>query len=258
MIGVFDSGVGGISVWKEIVKIMPEEPVIYFGDSGFCPYGHKSKEEIIERVDKIAKFLISQKCDIITVACNTVTAAAIDYLRANYKIPFVGMEPAVKPAIINSKSGVIGVLATKGTLMGALYKRTLKQYGKNSIVIEKAGDGLVELVESGETDSPAAEALLRKYISPMLEKKADHIVLGCTHYPFLIAPIKRIAGPDVTIVNPAPAVAKRTLELAGTSKPLKKSECFKYQFYTSGSNLEVISKLIGDYAAQSKIVHINL
>ena len=250
MIGVFDSGLGGLSVWNEIINILPSEQIVYFADSGYCPYGNRTREDITQRVKLITDFLISKGVSLIVVACNTVTAASIDYLRENYTIPFVGMEPAVKPAILKSKSGVVGVLATKGTLNGALYKRTLNKYKQGTIVLEQAGEGLVELVEAGETSSAKGRELLERYLLPMLEQGADHIVLGCTHYPFLTKQIREIAGSEVEIVNPAPAVARRTAELL--AKNAADSLCnaqsignnsSKYTFYTTGANGDIIKKL---------------
>jgi glutamate racemase len=210
-VGIFDSGVGGLSVWKELIKILPAEEYIYYSDGAYCPYGPKGDEEIIKRAGFIAGFLLNRGVKLIVVACNTATAAAIDTLRFKYPdIPIIGMEPAVKPAAIHSRSGIIGVLATAGTFKGRLYNQTLERFASEVKVIERIGDGLVELVEKGETNSPEAEALLRKYIEPMLEEGADHIVLGCTHYPFLEKLIKKIAGNDVFIDNPAPSVAKHT------------------------------------------------
>ena len=194
MIEVFDSGVGGLSVWRELYKVMPQEEYLYVSDSGYCPYGPKSREEVIERAVAITGFLISNGAEIIVVACNTATAAAINWLRSHYTIPFVGMEPAVKPAALNTRTGAIGVLATKGTFKGELYLRTLHKFASNAKVLEQVGEGLVELVESGETDTPQARELIGKYIKPMLEQNADHIVLGCTHYPFLENVIREFAG----------------------------------------------------------------
>ena len=150
MIGIFDSGVGGLSVWRELYKVLPKEKYLYFSDAGYCPYGPKSREEIIARVRVIADFLIENGAEIIVVACNTATAAAIEFLRGNYGIPFVGMEPAVKPAAINTRTGAIGVLATRGTFKGELYLRTLHKFASNAKVLEQVGEGLVELVENGE------------------------------------------------------------------------------------------------------------
>lgn len=263
MIGVFDSGVGGLSVWNEIVKIVPDERIIYFGDSAYCPYGRKSKEEIIERVTRIVDFLIGEGCNLIVVACNTVTAAAIDYLRKNYDIPFVGMEPAVKPAVLNSKTGVVGVLATHGTLKGELYHKTLHRYAADTKVLEQAGDGLVELVESGMMDSDKGDKLLRGYIIPMIEQGADHIVLGCTHYPFLINQIRAIAGDGVSIVNPAPAVARYTSDVLNKihnvdCSPKLDTSGHKYLFYTTGHNKDVIKKLAGISVDSDSIYEITL
>ncbi len=209
-VGIFDSGVGGLSVWKELIKLLPAEKFLYFSDSAFCPYGPKGQEEITKRAFKITDFFLGRGVKLIVVACNTATAASIEALREKYDIPFIGMEPAVKPAALHSRSGVIGVLATQGTFRGKLYNRTLERFASDIKVIERVGEGLVEMVESGERNSSHTEKLLRRYIEPMVAEKADHIVLGCTHYPFLEDLIKKIAGPEVSIVNPAPAVALHT------------------------------------------------
>lgn len=222
MIGVYDSGEGGKSVLKELQKLMPGEDYLYYGDKAWCPYGPRRPEFIIERACAVTDFLLSRGCEIIVVACNTATAAAISYLRAHYDVPFVGMEPAIKPAVLHSKSGVVGVLATAGTFKGRLYLDTLARFSGNVKVIERIGEGLVETVEKGVLDGANVERLVRRCITPMLEAGADHIVLGCTHYPFLQPVIERIAGPGVTVVNPAPAVAaqaKRVLEGVKKTEP---------------------------------------
>lgn len=213
IIGIFDSGVGGLSVWKELIRILPNNPFIYVSDSAYCPYGFRSQNEIISRAKSISEFLISNGVSLIVVACNTATAAAIERLREDYDIPFIGMEPAVKPAALHSKSGTIGVLATQGTLMGKLYHRTLDRFASDINVIEQVGTGLVELVEAGEIHGAKTRELLKKYIDPMTAANADHIVLGCTHYPFLSEEIKKIAGENVVIVDPAPAVALHTFNI---------------------------------------------
>lgn len=215
MTGVFDSGAGGLSVWKELVSAAPEEQYFYISDNANCPYGPKSKEFIVGRAQAISDYLISEGAEIIVVACNTATAAAIDSLRSRYDIPFVGMEPAVKPAAIETKSGVIGVLATKGTFNGRLYIDTSEKFARSRDIriIETVGEGLVELVEEGKTETPEAEALVRKYVEPMVSAGADHIVLGCTHYPFLSGLIEKIAGDSVKILNPAPAVAAHAIKV---------------------------------------------
>lgn len=248
MIGVFDSGVGGLSVWRELYKEFPGETYLYVSDSGYCPYGPKSREEVIERAVAITEFLISNGAEIIVVACNTATAAAINHLRSHYTIPFVGMEPAVKPAALNTRTGAIGVLATKGTFKGELYLRTLHKFASNAKVLEQVGEGLVELVENGETDTPQARKLIGKYIRPMLEQNTDHIVLGCTHYPFLENVIREFAGEGVEIVNPAPAIARR----AGEVLQARRESAGKHivgekgqnRFVTTGNNLQLLEKMV--------------
>jgi glutamate racemase len=235
-IGLFDSGVGGLSVWREAVKLLPREHTVYYADSAYCPYGTKPPDEIIERCNHIMEFLAGQqKCKLIVVACNTATAAAIGYLRAAYSLPFVGMEPAVKPAALHSVTGVVGVLATQGTFKGRLYRETLERFAGHVRIIEQPGDGLVELVESGHTGGKEALALLEKYIRPMLQEHIDHLVLGCTHYPFLIPAIQKITGSRVTILDPAPAVAQRIKSLLTQNRLLNVSgEEARHEFFSSG------------------------
>jgi glutamate racemase len=212
-VGFFDSGIGGRSVWREVAQLLPHEHTVYYADTAYCPYGTRTAEEIIARADTITRFLLSKQVKLIVVACNTATAAAITYLRHTYDTLFVGMEPAVKPAALHSKSGVVGVLATQGTFKGRLYHDTLERFASQVKLIEQSGDGLVELVEAGDFESPEVYRLLEKYLRPMLDAGADHIVLGCTHYPFLIPAIKKIAGEQVRLIDPAPAVAQRVKAL---------------------------------------------
>ena len=244
MIGVFDSGVGGLSVWQELVKLLPCEEYVYVSDSGYCPYGPKPKEYIVERAKRITEFFIDKGADIVVVACNTATAAAIEVLRSSFDIPFVGMEPAVKPAALQSESGVIGVLATKGTLKGELYLKTLHKFASNTKVIEQVGTGLVELVEQGKTETDEAITLLRQYISPMIESGADHIVLGCTHYPFLTNSIRSIAGETVKIVNPAPAIARQAMHLLSEVQNSNVDKIPGWSFYTTGDNLDILKIMV--------------
>ncbi len=213
MIGIFDSGSGGLSVLREILKILPKEKYFYYADNAFCPYGEKTPEFIQSRGRAITDFLLSKGADIIVVACNTATAAAISTLRKEYPIKFIGMEPAVKPAALSSESGVIGVLATAGTLKGSKYLTTKGLYEDNVKIAEHVGKGFVELVESGTLDGPAAEATVRESLQPLLDEGADRIVLGCTHYPFLREVIERIAGPSVQVIDPAPAVARHLMDV---------------------------------------------
>ncbi len=243
MIGVYDSGVGGLSVWKELVRLMPDQDYVYFSDAAYCPYGPKDPSFIIRRACAVTEFFLEKGCNLIVVACNTATAAAISWLRAHYDIPFVGMEPAIKPAILSSRSGVVGVLATAGTFKGRLYLSTLARFSGDVRVIERVGEGLVETVEKGILDGPDVEALVRRCIAPMLEAGADHIVLGCTHYPFLQPVIERLAGPSVKVVNPAPAVARQAKRLLKAAEPSRRKG--STEFCSSSEDLSVLLRLAG-------------
>ena len=213
-IGIFDSGSGGLSVYREIVKLLPYERYVYYADNAHCPYGDKTADFIRDRARAITDFLLGKGADIIVVACNTATAAAIATLREEYPdVPFVGMEPAVKPAALGTQTGVIGVLATAGTLKGSKYLNTRGLYEDDVRIVEHVGQGFVELVEAGKLDGPEAESTVRASLQPLLDAGADKIVLGCTHYPFLRPVIERIAGPSVQVIDPAPAVARQTLRL---------------------------------------------
>ena len=185
-IGIFDSGIGGTSIWGEIQELLPYESCIYLADSKNAPYGEKSEERILELSIKNTEYLLSQGCKLIVVACNTATTNAIDYLRNNYSVPFIGIEPAIKPAAINSKSKIVGVLATKGTLSSSLFHSTSKNHAAGITVLEQRGTGLVEMIENGNLESDQLYQLLEQYIMPMLDKGMDYLVLGCTHYPYLI------------------------------------------------------------------------
>ncbi|MDR3236725.1 MAG: glutamate racemase [Prevotellaceae bacterium] len=239
-IGFFDSGVGGLSVWREVTQLLPYENTVYYADTAFCPYGTKTPAEIVTRADYMVDFLLSKRSKLIVVACNTATAAAIDHLRSVYAVPFVAMEPAVKPAALHSKSNVVGVLATRGTFKGRLYHETLSRFASHVTIIEQPGDGLVEAVEAGNTDSPEIYRLLETYLRPMLDAGADHIVLGCTHYPFLIPAIKTITGNRVCLIDPAPAVAQRVKELLAQHGLLNHStRKAQFDFFSSGDRTQV-------------------
>jgi glutamate racemase len=207
-IGVFDSGVGGISVLKHIHTLLPNEDLMYVADSKFAPYGNKTPEFILERALWIADFLIAKGPKSLVVACNTATAAAVDLLRQTYHLPIIGMEPAVKPAAAASKTGVIGVLATSGTLKSAQFAALLEHYGQQVEVVTQACHGLVECVERGELDSTATQDLLASYVQPLIAAGADTIVLGCTHYPFVRPLIENLVGDDVVLIDTGAAVAK--------------------------------------------------
>lgn len=227
MIGIFDSGVGGLSVFREICKLLPEERYIYYSDNAHCPYGEKSREYIIDRAREITRLLLSEGADIIVVACNTATAAAIATLREEFQIRFIGMEPAVKPAAMSTKTGVVGVLATAGTLKADKYLNTREKWAEGVKIAEHVGQGFVELVEKGCTSGPEAEGVVTESLKPLLDEGADRIVLGCTHYPFLSETISKTAaiiapGRDIKVIDPAPAVAKHLLEIMKENRLIKK------------------------------------
>lgn len=248
MIGIFDSGVGGLSVFKEVRKALPQAGIWYYGDTAWCPYGPRERGEIIQRAEFITEMMLKgghgnieegRGVDIIVVACNTATAAAIAELRAKYSdksnpqvrrrvleltggrreyLRFIGMEPAVKPAAGATKTGVIGVLATAGTLRGQKYHQMKDLYKGDSKVVEHVGEGFVELVESWDLDSPHAAQVVERSLKPLLDEGADTIVLGCTHYPFLIDTIRRVAARlcpyrDIQVINPAPAVVRHLVDV---------------------------------------------
>ncbi len=213
MTGIFDSGSGGLSVLREILRVLPREKFVYYADNANCPYGEKTPEFIRNRCRAIAEYLISRGTQIIVVACNTATAAAISTLRKEYPVRFIGMEPAVKPAALSSRTGVIGVLATAGTLKGCKYLTAKEIYEDDVKIVENVGQGFVELVENGILDGPLAEETVRASLQPLLDAGADRIVLGCTHYPFLREVIQRVAGPSVQVIDPAPAVARHLVEV---------------------------------------------
>lgn len=214
-IGIFDSGVGGTSIWKEIHKILPFENTVYLADSANAPYGNKPKEEILSLCIKNTESLIALGCKIIVVACNTATTNAITYLRTHYNIPFIGIEPAIKPAALNSKTNSIGILATKGTLSSNLFHETSKSLAQDITITEIVGEGLVPLIENGEINDKKTISLLKKFTKPMLDANIDYLVLGCSHYPYLITHLQKILPSNVEIIDSGEAVAKQTHHVLG-------------------------------------------
>lgn len=249
-IGVFDSGIGGTSIWKEIHNLLPNEKTIYLADSKNAPYGEKPKEEIIKLSMKNTDFLLNMNCKLIVVACNTATTNAIRELRAHYSVPFIGIEPAIKPAAIHSRTQVIGILATKGTLNSELFNKTTEMFHHTKI-IEQIGYGLVELIENGQMESPEMTQLLHSYLNPMIEANIDFLVLGCSHYPYLIPQIRKIIPNHIHIIDSGLAVARQTQNLLNeigfnrdnNSKPI---------FYTN-TNPKVLQTILGStYDVQEK------
>lgn len=257
-IGVMDSGVGGISVLKHIHALLPNEQLVYFADSAHAPYGNKSPEEIKQRCFAVADFLITQQVKALVVACNTATAAAITDMRARYALPIIGMEPALKPAAAASNNGIVGVLATVGTLKSAQFAALLESYGRNVKVITQGCVGLVECIERGELDTPETKALIKQYTAPLLAEGADTIVLGCTHYPFVKHVIQEIVDQDsnqkhITLIDTGAAVAKQLKrQLEEKSLLTQNTEKAEVHFWTNSEaeNAEqVTEKLWGHHVS---------
>lgn len=252
-IGFFDSGVGGTSIWKEVNLLLPHENTIYLADSKNAPYGEKTKETILSYSIKNTEFLLNKGCKLIVVACNTATTNTISKLRALYNIPFIGIEPAIKPAALQSKNNAIGILATKGTLSSELFAKTTEKFASEITIVEQVGEGLVELIESGQLNSDKTTELLELYIKPMLALQTDYIVLGCTHYPYLIPQIKKIVGDHVVIIDSGEAVAKQTKAILLKNDLLNtNSNESSHQFYTN-SNTEVLKNILGKVPQNSTI-----
>ncbi|MBI5296645.1 MAG: glutamate racemase [Chloroflexi bacterium] len=244
-IGVFDSGVGGLSVLRAMRAQMPEEDVLYFGDQGHVPYGPRPMEQIQHFSEGITRFLLAQNAKLIVVACNAASAAALKFLRAKFpEVPFVGMEPAVKPAAEQTRTGVVGVLATPATFQGALYASVVERFANGVQVLRHTCPGLVGQIEGGDLNGPRTRAILEEALLPMLEQNIDTVVLGCTHYPFVIPLIEEIVGEGVRVIDPAPSVARqvrRLLETGGGKRPAGGvgSLCF----FTSG-DAETVQALL--------------
>ena len=241
-IGLFDSGIGGTSIWSAIHDLMPDEDTIYLADSKNAPYGKKSKEEIIALSIKNTEFLLEMNAKIIVVACNTATTNAIKELRASYKVPFIGIEPAIKPAALNSKTQTIGILATKGTLSSELFNKAVEIY-QDTKIVEQVGYGLVELIENGEINSPEMTKLLHSYLQPMIDENIDYLVLGCSHYPYLIPQIKKIIPQHIQIIDSGEAVARQTHKILIEKVGLHSKGVGKATFYTN-TNPKVLSDIL--------------
>lgn len=243
-IGVFDSGIGGTSIWQEITSLLPKENTIYLSDSKNAPYGDKSKQEIIDLSIKNTQYLLDKNCKLIVVACNTATTNAIKVLRHKFKIPFIGIEPAIKPASLKTKTNTIGILATKGTLNSDLFEKTSRNINKKIIIKETIGKGLVELIEEGKINSLEMSKLLSLYLNPMLEENVDCLVLGCTHYPYLIPKIREIIGDKIEIIDSGQAVAKQTKAILEKHQLLNTDDIMgTHQFYIN-KNKEVLELIL--------------
>lgn len=242
-IGIFDSGIGGTSIWKEIHQLLPNENTIYLADSKNAPYGKRSKEEIIQLCYKNTDLLLEKDCKLIVVACNTATTNAIKELREKYNVPFIGIEPAIKPAANQTKTQTIGILATKGTLNSELFSRTIASFASIKI-IEQVGYGLVELIEEGKIDSEEMTILLQQYLQPMIAANIDYLVLGCTHYPYLIPQIKKIIPNHIQIIDSGEAVAKQTQNILKIKNLLNLSTDEKKQVFYTNSSSKVLKEIL--------------
>lgn len=249
-IGIFDSGVGGLSVWREITRQLPQESTLYFADQAHVPYGPRGVEQIRHFCDQITRFLIARDCKAVVVACNTASAAALKCLRETFPdLPSIGMEPAVKPAAEITRSRVVGIMATPATFQGKLFQATAGRHAQGITLINQICDGLAEHIESGDLNGENTEQLLRSFIQPMLEGGADTIVLACSHYPFVLDTIRRIAGAEINVIDPAPAIARhlgQVLESAGLRAPVGAQA--EHQFFTSADAQRCaasIRKLVG-------------
>jgi len=249
-IGVFDSGVGGLSVVREMLRQLPDHPIVYIADQVHAPYGQRPLAEIRELSEGITGFLLGQGAQAIVVACNTASAAALNWLRHRCpELPFVGMEPALKPAAEHTRTGHVGVIATAATFQGELFASLMDRFAADVVVHTQVCPELVPLVEAGELNSGRAREVLRTYLEPLLAARIDELVLGCTHYPFLRPLIQEMAGPDVEIIDPAPAVARQTGKVLANAGCLGGgSEPVRHRFYTSGDPARfqaALSDLIG-------------
>lgn len=258
-IGVFDSGVGGLSVLRAMRQLMPKEPIIYFADQGHVPYGPRLLQQVRDFSEAVTRFLLDQGAKLIVVACNTASAAALHYLRGKFPdVSFVGMEPAVKPAAEHTQSGLVGVLATPATFQSALYASVLERFANGVQVLQHNCPGLVSQIEDGNLDGEATHAILDDALRPMLDRGIDTVVLGCTHYPFVIPLIQQIAGKHVRVIDPAPAVAKQAKRLLEENETRNQArESAQVRFYTSGdadSLASMLPKLLGESGAVEQVV----
>ncbi|MGQ0600222.1 MAG: glutamate racemase [Anaerolineales bacterium] len=232
MIGIFDSGVGGLSLLRHIRAQLPHADVLYFADSGHVPYGPRPLLEVRGFAEAITRFLLDRSARVIVIACNTASAAALKYLREKLvDVPFVGMEPAIKPAAEHTRTGVVGVLATPATFQGELFASIVERFAREVKVLRQVCPDLVQQIEAGELDTPKTEAMLRGWVEPMLAQNIDALVLGCTHYPFVIPLLEKICGPGVRVIDPAPAVAK---QVGRVSSDRGQGTAGRLTYFTSG------------------------
>lgn len=256
-IGIFDSGVGGTSIWKEIKKLLPHEDTMYLADSKNAPYGQKSQEEILQLSIKNTELLLSKGCKIIVVACNTATTNAINYLRENHQVPFIGIEPAIKPAALQSNSKTIGVLATKGTLSSSLFNSTSEIHASGIKIVEQEGTGLVPLIEQGKINSPETRKLLQGFLNPMLEEGIDYLVLGCTHYPFLIPVLQEMLPEHVKIIDSGEAVARQTKAVLEKLDCLNTDSTPDSNIFYSNADTSILKYFLRDMPSTTEVNYLD-
>ncbi len=250
-IGIFDSGVGGLSVLRAIRTQLPFEDIIYFGDQEKVPYGSRSLLEVRQLSDGVVRFLLDEGVKLIVVACNTASAAALHYLRETFPfVPFVGMEPAVKPAAENTHTGKVGVLATPATFQGELYASVVERFAQEVVIFQETCPGLVGQIEAGKLNSQEVRNVLEDALKPMVKQGIDTVVLGCTHYPFVIPMIAQIVGPNVRVIDPAPAIARQTMHLLERDQIAKPGpQLSRLTFFTSAAPADLqalLPKLLGE------------
>jgi glutamate racemase len=256
-IGIFDSGIGGLTIFDEIHKLLPNENIIYLADSKNAPYGEKSKEDIIGYSIKNTEYLLQRGCKLIVVACNTASTNAVAVLREKFPVQFIRVQPAIKPAALNSKTKVVGILATKGTLKSDLLLETSQKFAQGVTVVEQVGEGLVSLIENGEIHSQEMTDLLQKYVKPMLDKHIDYLVLGCTHYPLLTSQLQEIMGDKVTIIDSGEAIARQTKNILEQENLINDSnQKGEYQFY-SNKNVAVLQEFLDNFKTGFKAEKLN-
>ena len=252
VIGVFDSGVGGTSIWKEIVTLLPQESTIYLADSINAPYGNKNEKQILELCIKNTEKLIELGAKIIVIACNTATTNAINYLRTNYPIPFIGIEPAIKPAALQTQHKSIGILATKGTLNSRLFHKTSERYTRDITVVEIVGEGLVRLIEKGNLENPELVRLLEEYVKPMIEAQIDYLVLGCSHYPYLIPLLRGLLPSHIQIIDSGEAVAKQTEQILKSLDLINTNRRDSKHLLITNGNLDVFTFFVDSFRKNKK------
>lgn len=251
-IGLFDSGIGGTTIWRSLHNLLPNENTLFIGDSKNAPYGQKTKEEIIQLSKKNVEWLLNHNAKVIIVACNTATTNAISELRSSYDIPIIGIEPAIKPAAANTKTGKVGVLATQGTLNSKKYAEAQTLYPTIEF-INQIGFRIVQLIEDGQLYSEELEALLRSYVEPMIEKDIDYLVLGCTHYPYLLPILNKFLPKDINVIDSGDAVAKHTYKILNEVDLLKTDNIPGYSKFYTNKNVDILQSFIGDFGTAEKL-----